>query len=116
MTMRQTVLSPVPHRPPATRRQPASLTAMDLLSATAGRRIQARRTNRHRTVFVYRPPVDPPEESSDEPSGKRSAITARLYRLRNHEPFSPVGGTAMRPMTDAANTLTILREILRGSR
>ena len=93
-----------------------SQTVVDLMSTTAGRRIASRRTNRHRAVFVYRAPVERAEEPTSEQDGPMSAVAARLTRLRRHEPFSPVGGTALRPLTDAANTASILREILRGGR
>ena len=92
-----------------------SLTVVDLMSTTAGRRISTRRTNRHRAVFVYCAPVDLAEDPLDD-GGPKSAMATRLTRLRRHEPFSPVGGTALRPLTDAANTVSILREILRGGR
>ena len=92
-----------------------SLPVVDLMSTTAGRRISTRRTNRHRAVFVYRAPVDLAEDPLDD-GGPKSATATRLTRLRRHEPFSPIGGTALRPLTDAANTASILREILRGGR
>jgi hypothetical protein len=86
-----------------------------LFSTPPGRRISSRRTNRHRAVFVYRAPVDLAEDPRDDADPK-SAMATRLSRLRRLEPFSPVGGTALRPLTDAANTVSILREILRGGR
>ena len=105
------------HRRPALSLRVMELAVVDLVSTTAAGQIRAARTNRRRAVFVYRtPPVPPAEESSDNSGPSRTDLTRRLMRLRTHQPFSPVGGTTLRPVGDAANTFTLLREMLRGAR
>ena len=113
MKMHEPVQSPG-SRPGPRARASKSLTVVDLWSATAGRRIETHRANRRRAVYVYRTPTV--DVTADvEPGGPRHAA-ARLSRLRTRQPFNPVGGTVLRPVADATNTLSILREILRGPR
>jgi hypothetical protein len=86
------------------------------MSATAGRQFRAHRMNRRRAVFSYRAPtVDPADAPCGRPDGGRFGA-ARLARLRTRRPFNPIGATVLRPVGDAANTLSILREIVRGPR
>ena len=113
MKMYQPVRSPGSHR--GLRARPSmSLAMVDLWSATAGRRIETHRTNHRRAVYVYRASTVKVTEDA-EWDGPILAM-ARLSRLRTRAPFNPVGATVFRPVTDATNTLNILREVLRGPR
>jgi hypothetical protein len=74
---------------------------------TAVRRVEAHRAHRHRSVYVAqaRPAADVDQTTAEyEVTGRRD----RLAEIPRHAPYSPLAGTVLRPLGDAATTIQIL--------
>jgi hypothetical protein len=71
------------------------------------RRLETHRAHRDRTVYVaeaFRPAV----EDGPSTQGRANTRRGRLAALSHHDPYSPLVGLVLRPVTDAATTIQIL--------
>jgi hypothetical protein len=69
--------------------------------------VETHRALRDRTVYVGETRQDKPIHDASATSSTHHG-RSRLGALSRHEPYSPLAGTVLRPLGDAATTMQIL--------